>query len=204
MQTPQFCGEKIIDFRSIIRLLVELEDNISYVFEYSYVDRHYRDTFYFYHSTKYEEFYRNCIRIHLFMNFSITKVDDLINLTDTDKEKYRGFFIVRPLPQFPLGRSLISPPAFKNRNILCCLMKSRVSLLGHRLEICGFPHIAQDTETHTCAESSIWSLLEYLGNRYSHYLPLLPAEIIRKLSSVSSRRSLPSIGLLPTEISKFF
>jgi len=202
MKAPQFCGEKVIDFKRIQRLLVELEDNISYVFEYPYVDRHYRDTFYFYHSTKHEEFHRNCIRIHLFADFSIAKYDDLINLSDTDKEKYRGFFIVRPLPQFPLGRSLISPPAFKKRNILCCLMRGRLSLVGHRLEVYGFPHTAQDTETHTCAESSLWSLLEYLGNRYRQYLPLLPSEIISKLSSVSSHRSLPSIGLSEIEIPK--
>jgi len=203
MQTPQFCGDKAIDFGRIDKLTGELEDNISYVFELPYVDRHYRDTFYFYHSAKHEEFYRNCIRIHLFMDVSISKYDDLINLVDADKEKYKGFFIVRPLPRFSLGRSMISPTAFKERDILCCLMKSRVSLLGHRLEVYGFPHTAQDTETHTCAESSLWSLLEYLGSRYSQYLPLLPSEIIRKLSSVSSHRSLPSIGLSVAEISKF-
>jgi hypothetical protein len=202
IQTPTFCGEKNIDFRRIDKLTGELKDNISYVFEYPYVDRHYRDTFYIYYSAKHEEFYRNCIRIHLFMDFSIIKDDDLINLADTGKEKYRGYFIVRPLPRFPLGRSFISPSVFK-RDILCCLMKSRVSLLGHRLEVCGFPHIAQDTETHTCAESSLWSLLEYLGTRYRQYLPLLPSEIIWKLSSGSSHRSLPSIGLTVDEISKF-
>jgi len=203
MQTPQFCGDKAIDFGRIDKLTEELEENISYVFDYPYVDRHYRDTFYFFHSAKHEEFYRNCIRIHLFTDFFITKSDDLINLTDADKEKYRGFFIVRPLPRFPLGRSMISPSAFQKRRILCCLMKSRVSLLGHRLEVFGFPHIAQDTETHTCAESSLWSLLEYLGNRYRQYLPLMPSDIIHKLSSVSSHRSLPSIGLNVNEISKF-
>ena len=202
MQTPQFCGDVLIDFRRIIKLLNELADNIFYVFEYPYVDRHYRDTFYTYHAAKHEEFYRNCIRIHLFADFSIAKAEDLIDLMNADKKKYRGFFIVRPLPKCPLGRSMITPTAFKKREILCCLMRSRVSLLGHRLEVFGFPHIAQDTETHTCAESSLWSLIEYLGHRYIQYTPLLPSEIIQKLSFISSHRSLPSIGLDPDEISK--
>jgi len=203
MKNPQFCGKNTIDLRRIQDLLEKLEDNISYVFEFPYVDRHYRDTFYVYYSAKHEEFYRNCIRIHLFMEFSITKSDDLINLTDDDRGKYKGFFVVRPLPRFPLGRSMISPTAFKKKDILCCLMKSRVSLLGHRLEVYGFPHIAQDTETHTCAESSLWSFLEYLGNRYRQYLPLLPSEILLELSPDSNHRSLPSTGLSMGEVSKF-
>jgi hypothetical protein len=203
MQTSQFCGKNIIKLKRIQELLGNLEDNISYVFEFPYVDRHYRDTFYVYYSAKHEEFYRNCIRIHLFTNFFITKSDDLVNLTDDDMKKYKGFFIVRPLPRFPLGRSIISPTAFKKKDILCCLMKSRVSLLGHRLEVYGFPHIAQDTETHTCAESSLWSLLEYLGNRYRQYLPLLPSEILKELSPISNHRSLPSTGLSIDEVSKF-
>lgn len=203
MQTPQFCGKNTIDLRQIRDLLEELEDNISYVFEFPYVDRHYRDTFYVYYSAKHEEFYRNCIRIHLFTEFSITKSDDLIKLTNDDRGKYKGFFVVRPLLRFPLGRSMLSPTAFKKKDILCCLMKSRVSLLGQRLEVYGFPHIAQDTETHTCAESSLWSFLEYLGNRYRQYLPLLPSEILRELSPNSNHRSLPSIGLSIDEVSKF-
>ena len=203
MQTPQFCGENAIELKRIQKLLGKLDDNISYVFEFPYVDRHYRDTFYVYYSAKHDEFYRNCIRIHLFMDFYITKSDDLINLTDDNREKYKGFFIVRPLPRFPLGRSMISPTAFKEKDMLCCLMKSRLSLLGHRLEVYGFPHIAQDTETHTCAESSLWSFLEYIGNRYRQYLPLLPSEILRKLLPISSHRSLPSIGLSIDEVIKF-
>jgi hypothetical protein len=34
----------------------------------------------------------------------------------------------------------------------------------------------QDTETHTCAESSLWSLLNYYGSGYKNYQPLLPSD----------------------------
>ncbi|MDR0663620.1 MAG: hypothetical protein LBF80_06035 [Spirochaetaceae bacterium] len=202
LQDSQFCGQKTAYLGAITELHKELKGEITYIFEYPYVDRHYRDTFYFYHSAKFEEFRRNCIRVHLFSGDSITMPDDIITMSLDDKNKYRGFFIVRPLSRFPLGRSLISPAAFKERNIVSCLMKHRVSLVGQRFEVFGFPHIAQDTETHTCAESSLWSLFEYLGNRYIQYLPLLPSQIIHKLSSVSSHRSLPSIGLSIDEISR--
>jgi len=203
LQLPQFCDMTTINLKRIQELLRELEDNLFYILEYPYVDRHYRDTFYLYYSAKHEEFYRNCVRVHLFKDFSIVKPEELVELTESDKEKYLGFFIVRPLSRFPLGRSMISPAAFKNKNILCCIMKSRVSLLGHRMEVYAFPHLAQDTETHTCAESSLWSFLEYLGNRYRQYLPLLPSEIVHELFPISSHRSLPSKGLNIYEVSKF-
>ncbi|MDR3160296.1 MAG: hypothetical protein LBU28_01625, partial [Spirochaetaceae bacterium] len=62
LATPQFCGEKLFEFKAISDLSKELKDEITCILEYPYVDRHYRDTFYFYHSAKFEEFYRNCIR----------------------------------------------------------------------------------------------------------------------------------------------
>jgi hypothetical protein len=209
LQTPQFCGEKLLDLRPIISLLNELNTNITFVIEYPYVDSHYRDTFYFYHSAKFEEYYRNCIRVHLFLDFFVESIDSLLKISHTDqpipdaqKQKYAGFFIVRPLSGFPLGRSLLAPVVFKKHDFVCCLMRSRVSLLGLNLEVYGFPHVAQDTETHTCAESSLWSLFEYLGHRYSQYLPLLPSQILHNLSNVSDHRPVPSEGLTINEISK--
>jgi len=77
------------------------------------------------------------------MDFYITKSDDLINLTDDDKEKYKGFFIIRPLPRFPLGRSMISPTAFKKKkDILLRDNKGHghaVLLIGHEDK---YDHIA--------------------------------------------------------------
>jgi hypothetical protein len=202
LQNPQYCGEKLLSLKLITRLLTELNTNITFVIEYPYVDSHYRDTFYFYHAAKFEGYYRNCIRVHLFLDFPINSVDSLLKISDAEKQKYAGFFIARPLPEFPLGRSLLVPEAFKKHDFVCCLMRSKVSLLGLNLEVYGFPHVAQDTETHTCAESSLWSLFEYLGHRYPQYLPLLPSQILHNLLNISDHRSLPSKGLTINEISK--
>jgi hypothetical protein len=38
----------------------------------------------------------------------------------------------------------------------------------------GFPHIVQDEETHTCAESALWSHIEYFGSRYPLQLLIIP------------------------------
>jgi hypothetical protein len=81
-------------------------------------------------------------------------------------------------------------------------MKNSVSLLGLKLEVYGFPHIAQDTETHTCAESTLWTIFEYLGSRYSQYQPLLPSQILQNLSIAAAHKMLPSSGLTHDEIAK--
>ena len=47
----------------------------------------------------------------------------------------------------------------------------------------------------TCAETSVWSILEYYGTRYSEYKTILPSTMVRKLEELSYERNLPSRGL---------
>jgi len=181
-------------------LLKKLKDNIWFVIERPYVDRHYRDTYYTFHSSKFFKTGRNCIRIHIFEE-KLTK-DDLLDIKIGLNERYRGFFIIRPLMHHILGRSLISPKAFINNNFICCLTKGRISLLGRNLMVYGFPHIAQDEETHTCAESALWCHIEYYGSKYHQYKSLLPSKIIKTLLDSPEHRILPSIGLTYIELAK--
>ncbi|MCL2211255.1 MAG: hypothetical protein FWB95_04980 [Treponema sp.] len=181
-------------------LLERLKDNIWFITERPYVDKHYRDTYYAFHSSKFYKIGRNCIRVHLFEGE--VAENDLFDLTNALNERYRGFFIIRPLMHHILGRSLISPEAFKTNNFFCCLTKGRVSLLGRNLSVYGFPHIAQDEETHTCAESALWCHIEYYGSKYPQYKSLLPSKIVKTLLDSPDHRILPSIGLTNNELTK--
>lgn len=199
-----FCGDTLVDFERIAQLLDSLKDDISFVVEFPYTDSHYRDCYYFYYAAKFEKLSRETIRVHIFKN-SIASIDSLFEKAAESEEAisdlYYGFFIIRPLNRFPLGHSFISPLAFRVQDFFCCLVKERVYLNGIRLTVSAFPHIAQDTETHTCAESSLWVLLAYYGARYSNHQVLLPSEIIRHLNPVSIHRMLPSSGLTVNELS---
>jgi len=181
-------------------LLKRLKENVWFVIERPYVDRHYRDTYYTFFSSKFKKTGRNCMRVHIF-DGKITE-NDLLYKTINLNDRYWGFFIIRPLTYHILGRSLISPKALLSDNFVCCLMKGRVSLLGNNLTVYGFPHIAQDTETHTCAESALWSYIEYFGSKYPQYKPLLPSKIIKTLLDSTEHRILPSIGLTERELAK--
>jgi hypothetical protein len=203
LKQDSFCSGLSPDLSRIEKLLTRLDSGITFFLEYPYVDRHYRDNYYSYHAVKFHRTGRDCIRVHLFQTSEIL-TEDLYKKDSSLKEKYLGFFIVRPLYKYPLGRSLLSPRALKaeRRNFICCLMHSHVSILGNQFDVYGFPHVAQDTETHSCAESSLWSFMEYFGSKYSQYKPLLPSQIYQSIISVSERRLLPSGGLNRHEIAK--
>jgi hypothetical protein len=202
LQSTYFCGQKSPDTERLELLLAKFDDKIRFVIEFPYVDRHYRDTYYSFHSAKFNKTGRNCIRVHLFEG-EVTEAD-LSNKENRLDERYRGFFIIRPLMYYILGRSLISPKAFKEkeREYVCCLMKARVSLLGNEFTVHGFPHIVQDEESHTCAESALWSYIEYFGSKYPQYKPLLPSQIIKNLLDNAEHRLLPSEGLTAKELAK--
>ena len=47
----------------------------------------------------------------------------------------------------------------------------------------------------SCAETSIWTMLNYYGTRYPEYRTVLPSEIISEVSLSSKQRVLPTQGL---------
>lgn len=55
-----------LDIQRIENLLENLKDNLYLYIEYPYIDSHYRDTYYFYYSTKFRNYERNCVRVHIF------------------------------------------------------------------------------------------------------------------------------------------
>jgi hypothetical protein len=201
LRQPGFCDSSVVNFEHIKGLLDSLADSLSFVLEYPYIDKHYRDSYYFYHAAKFEALSRDCIRVHIFES-PIDKKDLTVEMNSEQKKRYRGFFIVRPLSRVPLGRSLICPTAFNNHRFLCCLTKDQISLLGNELEVEGFPHVAQDSETHTCAESSLWSLLEYFSLKYQQYQSPLPSQVLQYLFDFSHHRLWPSFGLTVAELVK--
>jgi len=202
LELHDFCGQKSPDTVRL-ELLLEKRFNpeVRFVIEFPYVDRHYRDTYYSFHSSKFNKIGRNCIRVHLFEG-EVTRTDLLDRENKLDEKRYWGFFIIRPLLHSILGRSLISPMAYIKNEYVCCLMKAKVSLLGNEFMAYGFPHIAQDKETHTCAESALWSYIEYFGSKYPQYKPLLPSQIIKTLLDTTEHRLLPSKGLSKDELAK--
>ncbi len=112
-----------------------------------------------------------------------------------------GFIVLRPTEPNLIGRSTISPKILKTKHFEICTTNIRTTVNSIKLYIDGFPHSSQDAETISCAETTIWSLMEYFSNRYAEYKSELPSEIIQTLKRVSTERQIPSKGLDIQQIS---
>lgn len=172
-----------------------LKKDINFVIEYPYVDRVYRDSYYRYFATKTTSYNRNCIRLSLYDDHVGPEMFRGNSITDTLQRHYLGHMVLRPtIPQI-VGRNMISPKALLHGDFNCLTTFAGATTCGIKLIAEGFPHASQDTETISCAETSVWSIMEYFSSRYPDYKPVLPSEIIEVLRERSNVRQLPSGGL---------
>ncbi|MDO7138917.1 hypothetical protein [Algibacter lectus] len=179
----------------------ELKENLYCVIEYPYVDKVYRDSYYNYYASKHYTYQRDCIRVSLFSR-EIQHNDFLNSEKHLDlNDKYLGYFVLRPTINALFGRSIISPQAFESCDYKICSCVTSSLVYGVKLDVEGFPHSSQDGETIKCAETTIWALMEYFGNKYADYKPALPAKIHKAIERFSYQRQLPSNGLTMDQIS---
>lgn len=203
LDSLHIAGESLADRKDMLKnqflpFMKSLKKSLKVVVETNYVDSTYRDSYYCYHSSRLLPFFRNCVRISFFKpEFDADK--ELRNQTNF-KDNYLGFLILRPLKKC-IGKNIISPEAKLNDNILLCMTNVNTTCLGVKLKAKGFPHASQDGETMTCAQTTIWSLLEYFGNKYSSYVPTTPSEIENTLEPFLFERLMPTSGLTYNQIS---
>lgn len=172
------------------------------LFESPYVDKVYRDSFYNYFASKLNHTLKNTIKISFFC-YPITKeIFRSENSSEIEllQSNFMGFLVIRPTPPKVIGRNIISP-AVLTEEISVCTSKYSTTVNSVKLKVEGFPHSSQDTETLTCAETTIWSCMDYFSSKYSEYSPVLPSNIINTLSKTSFERQLPSKGLNVRQIS---
>ena len=187
---------------SVAPLMRQLRHDLWAHIEYPYVDRLYRDSYYRYFASKHEHFSRDTVRVALFAG--PPAANDFASESGREKlrDQYLGFFLVRPTPPNLIGRSMISPQAFRDNDYVCCLTAVTSTIEGVRLTVHAFPHSSQDVESISCAETSVWSVMEYFGNRHADYRPAVGSEIIDALAATSPQRLLPSSGLTILQISR--
>lgn len=186
----QRCKQNILDFLSTLR------DDIQVVVETEYADPVFRDSFYHLYSRKFQPYVKDCIRLSFFEPIFTSSEDVVIKSTTELQEVYRGFLVIRPVIQC-IGRNAIDPKAKKEvGNVVeICKATIKATCVGHKLSVSAFPHSSQDGEHMSCAETSIWSMLEYFGNKYAIYDPILPSQILSTLKDNAIERIVPTVGL---------
>lgn len=184
-----------------------IDENFSIIVEPVYIDKLFRDSYYYFYSEKSNEISRNCVRLSLFKN-----KDKKANLEDfycNDSlfrdDNFIGVIVLRPLSSFPISRAFLNPQLlnFKIENPFYLLhTNAEITILGRRFKIDGFPFSSQDGEYLRCAEISLWSIFEYYGKRYSNYRTVLPHEFLNHIDKFNPERILPSKGMNYLEKSK--
>ncbi|MCU0453443.1 MAG: hypothetical protein MUE68_07270 [Bacteroidetes bacterium] len=183
------------------RYLHSFRDDLWAYVEYPYVDRVYRNSYYTYFSTKHRQYARDSIRVSLF-DFEITEPHFRdAALRETLAKGFLGYFTLRPTLPGIIGRSNVSPSAMKLRQFHCCTVETEAAINGAKLKVSSFPSSSQDSETIKCAETTVWGVMEYFGNKYAEYKPALPSSIVNALTTQTYERQLPSHGLTATQIS---
>lgn len=183
----------------LVELITNLRDDLWCFIEEPYTDRIYRDAYYHFYSSKLDNYDRNCLRISLFeapiRRDWFFSPDGHVQL----KKTFVGFSVIRYLPHSPKpGRTALSPRALKRHSFICELAPVKANIGGVKVHVDAFPFSSQDGECMTCAETSIWAVMEYYGNKYPEVKLTLPSEIHKAFQR--NMRVLPSEGLTVLEI----
>ena len=174
------------------------------VYEREYVDRHYSEDFWGYYVRCFEGYRKVCSRIHFFAKPFDAKAIKRIFANEGISEKdgvnhlgYRGFMVVKPLPETLIGRTCLSPNGASRQSAeFPTTSRQTANLFGVPLEIQSLPFQEQDHEVAACATSALWSALYGTANIFDH-LVLSPLEITRNALARSPfiGRALPNDGL---------
>lgn len=185
----QYMEDEFVKFTNLLSF------PITIILEKTYVDRTFRDCYYYFYASKHFQVEKNCQRITLFEGEYT--LSDFYNEEKTTKLKNDiiGTIVIRPLIYGAWGRTLIDPKKLNQKEFYVRTTKYQQIINGIEFTINAYPFSSQDVEVMSCAETSVWTILNYYGTRYSEYRTVLPSEIISEISLISKERVLPTQGL---------
>lgn len=169
---------------------------LTILVEENYIDKVFRDSYYAFYSHKHFDIPRECKRITFFnCEFSHEDLYD-DNMKEKLQENLIGFTIIRPLAKGCVGRTFLDVNKLKKTpKIYALSTRYNFTVLGLGLYVNAFPFSSQDSETMTCAETTVWSILEYYGTKSPKFRTINPSEISTIICRNSPGRVLPTAGL---------
>jgi hypothetical protein len=193
-----------------------------YIKESGYISVDYLTDYSFYYSKNFIDYGNKCVRLHFFnfhnknkSEFDKSFWNAIIHHNDVSSsyatffdECYLGFIVIRPIPKFIIGYTILRHYNFKLDSV--SFDKSRsywgtkdysVHVFGVTVKINSLAFISQDSNVAACATIAIWSMLQLAVENY--YINLKsPYEITKDagLTVHDGNRIFPNNGLSPVSI----
>lgn len=188
----------------LIEIFSRVGSSLCILVEENHVDRSFRDTYYIHFASKHDTVGKCCQRISLFN----TPISWSWFKNDKGQKKLQNHFVgsivLRPLRLGKIGRTLLDPSKLNLNRCYIRTTRYSITLRGARLFVDAFPYATQDAETMTCAETTLFNLVDYFGTHFAEYRSILPSEIHDLAQKSRYDRVLPSAGLSAQLISKIF
>ena len=174
------------------------------IVERNYIDRDFLEDYAAYYVRCFPPYQKACLRLHFFSSeftqqaFSKCISGDETQVSqDTLRKTYRGFVVIKPLPQTVFGRTCLATyPANGTREFPAARSFS-AHLFGIELEVDRtLPFQEQDSVVAACATSALWTVFQATSRHYLHQV-LSPVEITRAATHLlpAETRVLPNRGL---------
>jgi hypothetical protein len=163
------------------------------IVENRYVDADYRSEFSAFWSLKFAERPGFARRMHFFAD---DIADDDVHRIPEDCASYLGFVVLRPVPNGPVGRTVLKPPPeITDRRATLASVTERASVFGTDLTVTGVPFCQQDGEFIRCAHAAAWTC-HYASYRRGVVPRSLTSKLVEYSPAVLSfDRPLPSTGM---------
>ncbi|HEY4178854.1 MAG TPA: hypothetical protein VGM90_18535 [Kofleriaceae bacterium] len=189
IQTVQQAGGGIVT-RQVEYLAAYLEALrvVTVVRETRYIDRHYMDEYALFYSRMLNPPSNTVTRLHFFeKKFDSTALNrwmrdamrakDLTKTIAKEAGRYHGFCCVRPIPESPIGRTVIArwPDDARPREIYA-IGAHPVHIGNLEFKVVGLPFQQQEAAVGACATASVWSALSRVARHDGMRAPT-PAEI---------------------------
>lgn len=184
----------------------------SIIEEPNYFDRDYLAEFSAFYSVSAAGYPNVCRRLHFFVGATILRQDvELAAASDTAAQeslqaRYLGFIVLRPIPQAPLGRTVLKWYEDNTKMTPRVVSPSRdyhSNLAGITLKVHGLAWQQQDTGVGACATVGLWTMFHSSAFDDHHAIPTT-ADITRSAHETASlgARVFPSDGLTSYQISE--
>jgi hypothetical protein len=196
---PSLSEQKV--YKRLEQIFSKFELPVTVFVEPYYNDSDYKDIYYHFYASKYDTPPKCTCRLVL-IEGSISE-NELFDPNFDLNKVLIGIISVRPIAGGILGKTYIDPKKIKKEHkIYVRTTPFKVGVIGRVLKIDAFPFSSQDEEYISCAETSLWMLLHYYGERYGVYRQALPHEIIEIVDQQHYQRVTPTTGLSYFQISR--